>query len=1208
MRFTTAIRAFLLLAFGTTKQVELTAIPLRNAFHRRKKILQLSLLLMGTTVSLPAFAQFPGCPDVNAGADQTLTCNQTCANLTATPFHAGATTSYTVGAIPHTPPLPYNQAGGTAVSVGADDVFSPIINLPFNFCYYGVTYNTCKIGSNCTIKLGPASGAGSNPWPFSVSCPSTSLTAAGDIFGVYHDVDPTKGPNPGTIRWYVTGSAPCRIFVVIFDNLAHFGSSCSSGTYRSTSMIVLYETTNAIDIYVQAKPLCTSWNSGHAILGIQNPAGTSGMTAPNRNTTPNWTVSTPEAWRFTPSGTPIYTVDWLQGGTVIASGATTSVCPSAPTIYTARATYTSCDGTVIVEQDDVTVNPSAAAPSLTQVSITGASCGQSNGSLQVAGSGGAGGYTYSINNGATFQPGGTFSNLAVGNYTINVQDVNGCSGVLSLAVPATGAVALNLVSQANPACNGSANGQVVTSATGGDGNYTFTINGGASQPAGTFASLGAGTYTIVVTDGGGCTDNEVVTLTNPPALTIAQASNTPAACLAANGSVGVTAAGGSGSYQYSINSGSLQGSSTFGTLTAGSYTVLVQDANLCTASLPVTITSVNNLNANLTGQTNITCAGQTNGTATVTGSGNPGPYNFQLGSGPTQPSGSFSNLAAGTYIITVTDANSCSDNVSVTITQPSGINVTTNNAVAVCVGTPAMIQANATGGSGTIANYTWTPGAASGSSISVSPVATTTYTVTATDGNGCQNTGQVVVTVNPLPLINAGPDQSLCEGGLVTLSGTGGTGYSWSNSVLNGSPFTPVAGTTTYTVTGTGAGGCVNTDQVTVTVNALPVVNAGPNQAVCPGTSVTLQGTGAASYSWSNGISNAVPFTPSSTQTYVVTGTSPAGCVSTDQVLVTVNIPPLVSAGLDQPVCIGGNITLSGTGAATYTWNNGVTNGVAFSPTSTQTYTVTGTDVNGCQGTDQVIVTVNPLPVIGAGVDQTICDGSQAVLSGAGGVSYSWTSGVTNSNPFTPAVGSVTYTVTGTDVNGCQGTDQVTVNVVPAPVSVITSAGPITGYPGLIVVFGNESENSNGFGWNFDNGQTTTTSDTSITTQSQFNSPGTYDVVLTASNGICQDQSSLQVIVMPFEPMVINVPNIFTPDGDGINDFFFIDVENGVSINIAVVNRWGNNMIELKDLTEKWDGTVNGNPADEGTYFFTYSILGKDGNTLTGHGFVELMK
>jgi gliding motility-associated-like protein len=295
-----------------------------------------------------------------------------------------------------------------------------------------------------------------------------------------------------------------------------------------------------------------------------------------------------------------------------------------------------------------------------------------------------------------------------------------------------------------------------------------------------------------------------------------------------------------------------------------------------------------------------------------------------------------------------------------------------------------------------------------------------------------------------------------------------------------------------------------------------------------------------------------------------------------------------------------------GTGTLDLAWNNGAGTGspVTVSPTNNTTYTVTATDDNGCTATGQVVVTVNPLPTINAGSDQTICVGMTATLSGSGGVSYTWDNGVTNGVPFTPAQGTVTYTVTGTDANGCVNTDLVSVTVLPVPIAGVSSTDPLSGYPGLIVDFVNGSQFGTFYDIDYDNGDSDVSTDVATVFTTTFGAPGTYEVILTASNGICEDTASMIVIVLPFEPVVIHVPNIFTPNGDNVNDEFYIDVENGVSINVIILNRWGNVMAELTDFTQKWDG----DGASEGTYFVQYTVVGKDGNTTTGQGMVELAK
>ena len=255
--------------------------------------------------------------------------------------------------------------------------------------------------------------------------------------------------------------------------------------------------------------------------------------------------------------------------------------------------------------------------------------------------------------------------------------------------------------------------------------------------------------------------------------------------------------------------------------------------------------------------------------------------------------------------------------------------------------------------------------------------------------------------------------------------------YTWDNGVVNGVPFTPTA-TGEYVVIATGAVGCTDTDTVNIVVNALPSVDAGTYLQICAGDTVTLSGAGASTYIWDNGISDGVLFTPSTTILYTVMGADANGCSASDTVSIGVWDLPLVDAGADQAVCDGNQVTLSGAGAASYVWNNSVSDGVAFTPISTATYTVTGTDGNGCENSDQVVVTVNSLPTVSAGTDVALCAGDSAILNGSGAVSYAWDNGITDGVHFIPVTAN-TYTVTGTDANGCENTDQVDVTINSLP-------------------------------------------------------------------------------------------------------------------------------------------------------------------------------
>ena len=488
-------------------------------------------------------------------------------------------------------------------------------------------------------------------------------------------------------------------------------------------------------------------------------------------------------------------------------------------------------------------------------------------------------------------------------------------------------------------------------------------------------------------------------------------------------------------------------------------------------------------------------------------------------------------------------------------------------------------------------------------------VGSQTVTYDYTDGNGCSNSATSFIDVNPTPTVSAGSYSAVCtDAANISLVGSpaGGT---FSGTGVSGNSFDPSVGSQTITYNYTSGLGCSGSATTIITVNPLPNVSAGNYGPYCSNDlSVGLAGTPVGGVFSGSGISGN-NFSPSAgTQTITYTYTNANGCMNSATTVINVNTAPLVNAGLDQSVCAGGQVTLSGSGAVVYSWNNAVNNGVAFTPASTQTYTLTGADGNGCQNTDQVTVTVNALPTITAGADQQICLSTSITLSGSGGVSYTWTNGVTNGNSFTPTLGSSSYTVTGTDANGCQNTDQVTITVVPVPIAVITSADVLVGNPVLTVVFDNSSLFATDYAWDFDDGTFDNTNDVNESVQHSFGSVGINDVVLIASNGICTTSDTLQVIVNPFNPPLIKVPNVFTPNNDGDNDEFFFDLENVTSIEAILINRWGNQIMEMNELDDKWDGTLNGNQASEGTYFYKYSVTGIDGSVLNGQGFFELIR
>ncbi|MCE3295087.1 MAG: hypothetical protein K0R65_801, partial [Crocinitomicaceae bacterium] len=616
----------------------------------------------------------------------------------------------------------------------------------------------------------------------------------------------------------------------------------------------------------------------------------------------------------------------------------------------------------------------------------------------------SGATSYIWNNGVTNGVG--FTPLATTTYTVTGTDANGCQNTDQVTVTVNAMPTVDAGSDF-ALCENDA----VT--LNGSGAVSYTWDNGVTDGI-AFAPSATATYTVTGTDVNGCQNTDQVTI-SVNSLPVVDAGTDAAIC--ENGTITLS---GSGAVSYSWDNGVTDGIA-FNPASSATYTVTGTDANGCQNTDAVTVT-VNTLPTVDAGSDFALCE---NDAVTLTASG---AVSYSWDNGVTDGI-AFNPSATATYTVTGTDANGCENTDAVTITVNTLPIVDAGTDITLCTATSVTLN-----GSGAL-SYSWDNGITDG--VSFTPSSTATYTVTGTDANGCQNTDQVVVSVNTLPAVDAGTDVAVCENGTVTLSGAGAASYSWDNGVTDGVSFTPLA-TATYTVTGTDANGCQNTDQVTVTVNTLPVVDAGLDAAICENGSVTLNGSGAVSYSWDNGVTDGIAFNPSATTTYTVTGTDANGCENTDVVTVTVNTLPAVDAGGDLAVCENGPVTLTGGGAVSYTWDNGVTDGDPFTPFITATYTVTGTDANNCQNTDQVTVTVNALPTVGAGLDLTVCENGSVTLSGTGADNYSWDNGITDGVAFNPSATN-TYTVTGTDANGCQNTDQVVVSINALPTVFSTS-------------------------------------------------------------------------------------------------------------------------------------------------------------------------
>ncbi|MBR9846117.1 MAG: hypothetical protein GYB35_08425, partial [Algicola sp.] len=345
--------------------------------------------------------------------------------------------------------------------------------------------------------------------------------------------------------------------------------------------------------------------------------------------------------------------------------------------------------------------------------------------------------------------------------------------------------------------------------------------------------------------------------------------------------------------------------------------------------------------------------------------------------------------------------------------------------ITICEGETATLTASEA------ETYTWTPGNMTGASVDVNPTNTTTYTVTGTHSDGSTTTDTLVVTINAIPVADAGNDVEICQGASVILTASGGTSYLWSTSETSESITVSPNSTFTYSVQAFQNGCESETDEITVTVNPLPNVDAGLDLTINLGESTTLTATGADAYEWSTGeTTQSITVSPIIETTYTVTGTT-GTCENTDSVTVFLTGNEVVAnAGEDQTICNGSEITLTATGGVAYVWNTGETTAsINVSPENTTTYTVTAYDVTGTiSDSDDVVVTVNALPSVDAGADVTITEGESTTLTANGADTYLWNTGETTQSIDVSPASTTTYSVTGFS-NGCEASDELTVTV-----------------------------------------------------------------------------------------------------------------------------------------------------------------------------------
>ena len=856
------------------------------------------------------------------------------------------------------------------------------------------------------------------------------------------------------------------------------------------------------------------------------------------------------AINLTPSGgTTPYTYTWSNGATTqdlsgIVAGTYTVV------VNDANGTTGGCTATTTV-----TITQPAAALTLSSTQVNVLCNGATTGSIDLTPAGGTAPYTYSWSNGATTQD---LSGLSAGTYTVNVTDANGTAG--SCAATATiiitqPAAPLSLTfTRVNVLCNGGLTGSINLTPAGGTAPYSFSWSNGATSED--LSGLAAGTYTVIVTDAngstGGCTATTTVTITQPLAPLTLTATQTNVLCFGAStGAINLTPSGGTTPYTYTWSNGAT--TQDLSGIVAGTYTVVVNDANGttggCTATTTVTITQPAAALTLSSTQVNVLCNGATTGSIDLTPAGGTAPYAYAWSNGATTQD--LTGLAAGTYTVNVTDANglagSCAATATIIITQPAApLSLTFTRVNVLCNGgLTGSINLTPAGGTAPY-SFSWSNGA---TSEDLSGLAAGTYTVIVTDANGstggCTATTTVTITqpLAPLTLVTS-QTNVLCFGastGAINLTPSGGTTpytYTWSNGATTQDLSGIVAGTYTVVVNDANGttGGCTATTTVTITQPAAALtlsstqVNVLCNGATTGSIDLTpAGGTAPYTYSWSNGATTqdlaglaAGTYTVNINDANGVTG----GCAAT--LTATITQPTLLTQAVTAFTypsgtnisCFGlsdGSVNLTiggGNPGYTYLWSNGaVTEDLSNVPAGN--YSVTVTDLNGCTITSTITLTQPALLTSGlvpavyvGGFNTTGCLSNGAIdLSVGGGnpgYTYNWSNGSTSQD--ISALPAGPYSVTVTDINGCQITSSI----------VLTSPTPLTQsisafvYPSgtNISCFGLSDGSidltigggSPMYSYSWSNG---------ATTQDLSNVPaGTYNVTVTDANG-CQITSSI---------------------------------------------------------------------------------------------------
>ncbi|MFN5182940.1 MAG: gliding motility-associated C-terminal domain-containing protein, partial [Bacteroidota bacterium] len=1215
-----------------------------------------------TTQSVVVVSTNTTLPNVSAGSNQTITCTSTNVTLSGSSSTSGVTFQWNPGGSAPTSASTNVTASGTYTLT----VTNPL-NGCINTSTVAVSVNntlpnlTMGLGqtitcSNQTVTISGSSTTSGATYQWSSGVANTSsATTTVNAQGTYTltVTDPSNGcTTQGSVLVNTTTSLP-NVSTGSNQTLTCNTTTVSiSGSSTTPGVTYLWSPAGS----TPASATTNVSTAGIYTLTVTDPSNgctnTSTVSVGSNTTTPNLSVSPSQTLTCSVSNVTIsgssttsgVTYQWNPGGTTPTS-ASTNVSTTGNYSLTVTDPSNGC-----TTQTVVTVGSNTTAPDVSAGNDQLLTCSQTNATLSGNSTTSAATFSWEGPNAGT-PAGATPTNASTqvtstGTYTLTVTDpANGCTST-DIVIVNPDANLPDVSGGSNQIINCNNTTAVISGISNTPGvTYQWTgSNGGGTTPSNNSTTVNySGTFTLTVTNpANGCSANTTINVTLDtlsPSITITN----PSIINCSNTQIILNATTNSSSPIINWNGPSIVSGGNSATpvvSSGGTYSISITDnSNGCSSSASVSVSedfTIPNVNAGA--DQTLTCTVSSvnlYGASTIPGA----IFNW---TGPGILSGSTNDTALvdviGVYTLTVTDpANGCSSSSTVNVNPDASlpnISVGPNQSIT-CLVSAVNISGNSTNAN---AVFSWSgPAGFTSSSANTSVTSPGTYTLTVTDAmNNCSNSA--VVSVNDstqAPGANAGSDVSLtCSSTFAPLSassGVSGVTYLWNgpNGFTSLSQNTIVSTIGDYTVTVTNSNtGCSSQDTVSVLSGAgIPNISVSNSPTInCVNTTVTISGTSTTNgviFSWAgpNGFSsfNSSP-SVSDSGTFVLTVTDPSnGCSSTATVVVIENTTTpnaSSSASSNTITCTINSSTLTGastTNGALLVWSYGTTplTGNPVTVIEGGSYLLTATDPsNGCQSTSSIIISVdtaNPIITLNSLVDTINCINpltSISANSSTSGLTYNW-SGPNGFSSSQQNSGTITdpgsYSIVAVNpANGCSVTASQNIYLGTNP-SVSFSANPTSGVAPLPVNFTNNSDPGfTSYQWSFGDNNSSISEDASNT----YTSTGTFTVQLIGytPNNNCNDTASIVINVYPEAEILI--PNVFSPNGDGTNEFFFISSTGLKDLHVDIYDRWGLKVGEINGINGYWDGTNS----SEGTYFFILEATGFDNSKIEKQGYLMLVR